>query len=117
MAEKTSINKSFYGQLTIIATIVVCSITGFNYLEIKVNAMIEAKIASIFERVKTQEDALQKTTELLSVNTEDVGACIVSIENFLTYYNKKYNKEFIVPSQITINDLEVARRKHKNPSN
>ena len=114
MAEKQwGISASFYLQLGIIASIVCSSIVGFTYLGTLIEKKIDDRITPIVSKIKDLEDKIEDHEQLLADNKENVRAAFTSLNAFIEYYNRVYNKEFLRPVDITSRSIESMTPKKR----
>ena len=113
MAEKGGISASFYLQIGIMVSIVTCSIVGFNYLGTVIEDKIDDKVSPLIEKINDLEKRINDHDNFLAENKEGVNATITSLNVFIEYYNRVYNKEFLRPIDITERSIVTVNQKRR----
>lgn len=92
--------------MSTIITIVVASVVGFKYAVTEIKEVVMNQVEPIIHRIERIERSDKNNDKLLAIVIDHTNSNTQSIEDFIIYYNKTYHKEFLVPTQITINDLK-----------
>jgi inner membrane protein involved in colicin E2 resistance len=93
---------NFYKQLVLVCSIGVSSILGWGYLGNLIEEKMDTKMAQYIEMANDTKIKVDINTKLIAVNTAHVQINSFCLENFIQYYNRTHNKEFILPSQLKI---------------
>ena len=106
MTTNNTITSNFWSQLQIIMTIVAASVIGFKYAVTEMKSVVIEQVAPIVQRLERVEKGVIEHERLFTMVIDHINSNIRTVEEFIFYYNQTYHKEFLVPSQITINDLK-----------
>lgn len=96
----TQISKSFLSQGIAVITIAVSSIVGFNYLADRNDKAIAEALNPLVSRIDKLEQLNKDAVHLLAVTSNRVDINQMCLNNFLTFYNTRFNKEFTRPKDI-----------------
>jgi hypothetical protein len=111
---EVELTTSFYKQLIVVGSIGVCSILGFKYLGDLIEEKIDSKMSALISQATILKAQVDLNTNLLAVNTSNIQINSFCLENFIQYYNKTHNKEFILPSQLRIETENSKPKKNAN---
>lgn len=114
MNQKIEISSGFVREGRVVISIAVCSILGFAYLGDIVSSKIDERLGPYVKEVQELKEKVSENEQLLAINTNHIQAYSASLENFLNYYNGKYSKEFMVPSQMIMNEPESIKKKYES---
>lgn len=110
--EMSTLTKTFLSQGTVIVSIVVSSILGYNYLGDRTDAAIERafdnKCKPLIEDNIVLKAFAKENRDLITGNTKDINNTMLSVNIFIDAYNRKYSKEFLRPA-----DMELQSYKRR----
>ena len=112
MATET-ITKTFISQGTIIVSIVVSSIVGYNYIGDRADAAIdrafENKCRPLIEDNIILKAFAKENRALIVENTMNIDNTALTVNIFLDWYNKTYHKDFLRP--VDVQEQTYKRKK------
>jgi len=106
-------SKSLWAQLSLIATLVSCTIFGVKFVVSEMKEVVKTEIAALIKKVEEHEDKIEKLESLLAVNTTRTDAVYLSANVFIDSYNRTYHREFLRPVDITTESIITDNKKRK----
>lgn len=111
MAKQPFISQSFVKTaglfITVISTTVLTVLWGID----KIKDVVRDEIKPLVEEIEKLKKNTSESQYDLDENFISSNASFTSLEKFLDYYNKNFNKEFLKPSDV----LRIeSKRKRKN---